>query len=164
MFWHNYFLHEGNLSCVFSPKNWKLAYLKLRSRVLDLATGETLHFFSHRASWVFFFSVYSYTEFIFRHLCEVQYLTKHGLVGKSFSIEFIVYITSTERERKREKGRKRRKDKDFVKLMRSDSPLGGSALPYWTLLWKEEIIHLSERQSGTCRLIVIMLQVLQLFW
>lgn len=47
--------------------------------------------------------------------------------------------------------------------MSLDSPLGGSVFPYWTLLWKEEIIHLSERQSGTCRLIVIVLQVLQLF-
>lgn len=78
-----------------------------------------------------------------------------------YCIHHLYAERQTERKHKREK---RSRGKDFVELMSSDSPLGGSAIPYWTLVWKEEIIHLSKRQSGTCRLIVIMLQVLQFFW
>lgn len=101
MFWHNYFLHEGNVLWVFSPKNWKFAHLKLRSRVLDLATGETLHFFSHRASWLSF-SVYLYTEFRFRSLCEVQYLTTWACRKIFRYWSYCIYHLHTEKERKKE--------------------------------------------------------------
>lgn len=49
-----------------------------------------------------------YTTNSFESLLEVQYLTQHGLIAKSFSIEFIVYITSTPRDRHRENTRERK--------------------------------------------------------
>lgn len=52
-----------------------------------------------------------YTTKNFESLLKVQYLTKHGLIAKSFSIEFIVYITSTLRDRHRESTRERKEGK-----------------------------------------------------
>lgn len=155
------FAWRERLVC-FLPKNLKICTFKVEIKELDLATGETLHLFSQ--------SLLGFFQCIFIQRIQLLELV-WGLVShitwacrKIFWYWiYCIYHLHTERERERAR-RRRRKDKDFVELMSSDSPLGGSAFPYWTLLWKEEIIPLPERQSGTCRLIVIVLQVLQLFW
>lgn len=51
---------------------------------------------------------HSYTTNSFENLLEVQYLAQHGLITKSFTVEFIVYITSTPRDRHRESTRERK--------------------------------------------------------
>lgn len=49
-------------------------------------------------------------------------------------------------------GNVREGEGETVELMSTDPPVGRPAFSYWTLLWKEEIIHLRQRRSGiTCR-------------
>lgn len=49
-------------------------------------------------------------------------------------------------------GNVRGREAETVELMSTDPPVGRPAFSYWTLLWKEEIIHLRQRRSGiTCR-------------
>lgn len=59
-----------------------------------------------------------YTTNSFESLLEVQYLTQHGIIAKSFSIEFIVYITSTLRDRHSESTRERKEGEAKTLLSR----------------------------------------------